>query len=500
MSRQNYKIDKKEKKQRKKEERRLNRQAMVTTIIFSLIFVFMLGYYVKFVVKDAPTVISSSKNGRIKEQAKKVVRGTIFAKDGEELAYTDTNGTDEDFEDDVRCYPYGKVFAQVIGYTTKGFTGLEDVCNYDLVMPKTNALKQIQDDFTGKVLRGCNVNTTLDVDLQKTAYNALGDFKGGIIAMDPDTGAVFVSASKPSYNPENLEENWEKLNKKSDAPFMNRSTQGTYMPGSVFKIVTALAYMRQDKHYNKYNFLCQGVTSFDNFKLECYHGNVHGNENLEEAFANSCNGAFASMGLEIETDIFNQTAEDLLFNNPLPLSDLKTTTTSYVKSGSFELDESSEKYNNYYVAETSIGQQDVLVSPAQMVLISSAIANNGIMMKPYLISSVVTDDGSVVKEVKQSEAKTLMTKKEAKQLTKYMAAVCDYGTAKIFTSSDYKAYGKTGTADLSSAGDGNVNSWFVGFAKKGGKKLAIAVVLENINDSDGSAKDCAKKVFDRYFN
>ena len=497
MSRQNYKKDI---KQKRKEERRLNKQTLVTTIIFSFIFVFMLGYYVHFVLKDAPTVISSSQNGRIKEQAKKVVRGTIYAKGGEELAYTDTNETPEDFEDDVRRYPYGKTFAQVVGYTTKGFTGLEDVCNYDLVMPKKNPLKRIEDDFTGKVLQGCNINTTLDVDLQKTAYDSLGDFKGGIFVMDPDTGAVYVSASKPSYNPENLEENWEKLNKKTNAPFMNRSTQGRYMPGSVFKIVTTLAYMRQNSNYKEFRFQCNGTTSFEHFKMKCYNGNVHGSESLEEAFANSCNGAFASMGLKIDTDVFNRTAEDLLFNNPLPLSDLKTGTTSYVKSGSFELDETSEKYNDYYVAESSIGQQDVLVSPAQMAMIASAIANQGVMMKPYLISKVVTDDGAVVKEAHQSEAKTLMTEKEAKQLSKYMAAVCQYGTAKIFANCDYKAYGKTGTADLHSSGDGNVNSWFVGYAKKGDKKLAIAVVLDNIDDSQGSAKECAKKVFDRYFN
>ena len=497
MSRQNYKKDI---KQKRKEERRLNKQTLVTTIIFSLIFVFMLGYYVHFVLKDAPTVISSSQNGRIKEQAKKVVRGTIYAKDGEELAVTDTNETDDNFEDDVRHYPFGKVFAQVIGYTTKGFTGLEDVCNYDLVMPKQNAIKQIENDFSGNVLRGCNIYTTLDVDLQKTAYNALGDFKGGIIALDPDTGEIFVSASKPSYNPESLEKNWKKLNKSTTAPFMNRSTQGRYMAGSVFKIVTTLAYMRQNDQYKDFQFSCRGTTNFENFKLSCYGGSAHGSENLEEAFANSCNGAFATMGLEIKPKLFNQTAEALYFNQALPIDDLRTSTTSYVKSGSFELDSKSEKFNDYYVAESSIGQQDVLVSPAQMVLIASAIANDGVLMKPHLISRVESSDGTVLKESSVKEEKELMTSKEAKQLKKYMAAVCEYGTAKIFANSDYKAYGKTGTADLNMAGDGNVNSWFVGFAKKGKKKIAVAVVLENIQNDDGSAKDCAKKVFDRYLN
>lgn len=483
----------------KKVKRKRNIQALVTTLIFTAVFLFMIGYYLYFMLHDAETVVMNSKNPRIEEKAKTVVRGTIYSSDGKKLAYTDTNGTPDNFDDDKRRYPYGKTFAQVVGYTTKGFTGLEDVCNYDLISTDTNVLKQLEQDLNHDALHGNDVHTTLNTALQKTAYEALGENRGGVIAMDPDTGDIFVSASKPSYNPEDLDEIWKELNQKSSAPLMNRSTQGQYLPGSVFKIVTTLAYMRQNEDYQDFSYHCGGTAKFKNFSLSCYHKNAHGTENLENAFAYSCNGAFATMGLDIDTDIFNRTAQDLLFNNPLPLDDLKTQNASYVKSGVFSLDEKSEKYNSYYVAESSIGQQDVLVSPAQMVMIASAIAKNGVLMKPRLIASVKTQDGDVVSEAETGEEKQLMTKKEAKQLREYMSAVCEYGTAKEFSQSSYTAYGKTGTADLTNNPDGKINSWFVGYAKKGKKRLAIAVVLENVDNGSVSAKNCAKDVFDAYF-
>ena len=176
----------------KKIKQKRNVQAVVTTLVFTTIFLYMIGYYLFFMFHDAETVVTNSKNPRIEEKAKTIIRGTIYSSDGEKLAYTDTNGTDDNLEDDVRKYPYGKVFAQVVGYTTKGFTGLEDVCNYDLITTDTNVLRQIQQDFDEGVLRGNDVQTTLNASLQKTAYESLGENRGGIIVMDPDTGEVLV--------------------------------------------------------------------------------------------------------------------------------------------------------------------------------------------------------------------------------------------------------------------------------------------------------------------
>ena len=131
-------------------------------------------------------------------------------------------------------------------------------------------------------------------------------------------------------------------------------------------------------------------------------------------------------------------------------------------------------------------------------MIASAIANNGILMKPYIIKYVENSQGKILKSNEETEYKELMTKKQAKQLQQYMAAVCDYGTGRVLANSDYDAYGKTGTAEVDK--NDNVNSWFVGYAKKGKKKIAIAVVLENMPEGSNSAVNCAKEVFDSYLD
>lgn len=99
---------------------------------------------------------------------------------------------------------------------------------------------------------------------------------------------------------------------------MNRATNGSYAPGSVFKIVTALAYMRQDTDYNSYSYDCQGSITEDNVTIRCFNGTVHGYEDLRSSFANSCNASFANIGLSLDVDGYRETAESLLFNKKLP--------------------------------------------------------------------------------------------------------------------------------------------------------------------------------------
>ena len=171
---------------------------MVTSVIFCIIFVFMAGFYLNFIVNKSQDIIKDTHNERVAEKAKTIIRGTIYAEGGEKLAYTDTNSTEEDLSDDTRKYPYGKTFAQVIGYSTKGFTGLEQRCNSDLSTEGTTEIEKIANDFSNTTVSGCNVYTTLNVKLQKKAYESIGSDKGAVFIMDPSTGAVLTTASKPS--------------------------------------------------------------------------------------------------------------------------------------------------------------------------------------------------------------------------------------------------------------------------------------------------------------
>lgn len=467
----------------------MNRQAMITTIVISSIFVFMIGFYAYFVVVESHDVLNNPYNLRIDSNSSKVVRGTIYSKNGKKLAYTDTNGTPKDLTDDIRQYPYGTIFSHAVGITTHGKYGLEKMCNYDLLSSETNVISKIINDFSDTTEHGCDVHTTLSVNLQKAAYNRLEGYKGAVFVMNPTTGEIYAMSSRPSYDPMTIDDIWDDIiDDPNDSRLVNRATQGKYIPGSVFKIVTTLEYIRENKNYNDFNYNCNGKAEFGGFSINCFNGTAHYNENLKDAFAYSCNSAFSTIGDGLNVSKFKKTAEQLMFNEDLPLD------MDYNQSV-FPLTKDSTQFD---ITQTSIGQGKTTVSPAHMAMIASAIANNGVLMKPYIVDRVETSGGDIVRYTKQQEYKTLMTKSEAKQLQEYMAAVCEYGTGRIMAGTDYKAYGKTGTAEVDK--NDNVNSWFVGYAQKGKKKIAIAVVIENMHEGSNSAVNCAKEVFDTYFN
>lgn len=466
----------------------MNRQAMVTTIVITLIFVFMIGFYAHFVVVESPKILNNTYNLRIDEKSSTVVRGTIYSRSKKRLAYTDTKGTETDLTDDTREYPYGNVFSHAVGITTHGKYGLEKMCNYDLLSSQTNALQKIINDFSNTTEKGCDVYTTLSVSTQKAAYSSLEGYKGAAFVINPDTGAILSMVSRPSYNPDTIDDIWDDLVKdSSDSRLVNRATQGKYIPGSIFKIVTTLEYIKENENYDDFQYNCSGKATFDNFSIKCFDGTVHYSEDLKDAFAHSCNSAFSTIGSELNIPKFRNTAKQLLFNQPLPLE------MDYNESV-FPLTKKSSQFD---ITQTSIGQGKTTVSPAHMAMIASAIANNGVLMKPYIVDYVENSSGSVIKEAEQTEYKRLMTKSQAKQLQEYMSAVCEYGTAKVLGYGNYQAYGKTGTAELDK--NDNINSWFVGYAKKGKKKIAIAVVLENLPQGSNSATNCAKEIFDSYF-
>ena len=251
---------------------------------------------------------------------------------------------------------------------------------------------------------------------------------------------------------------------------------------------TAEEFIKEDSDYKKFSYNCHGYTTVGNAKIHCFDGKAHYHVNLRDAFAYSCNSAFATIGRELNIGKFRNTCETALFNKDLPIEIEKTQSKFNLNSDSNEWD----------IASTSIGQGTTTVSPAHMCMVASAIYNNGVLMKPYFVDSVVNSYDVIVKTTDPDEYKEIIPEDEAKTLKSYMRSVCKYGTARMMAYSPYKAYGKTGTAELNSKDD--INSWFVGFAKKGKKKIAIAVCLEDIKQDSGSATSVAKVILDSYFN
>ena len=207
------------------------------------------------------------------------------------------------------------------------------------------------------------------------------------MVMEPSTGKRLVEVSKPDFDPNTIGDNWDYLvNDENDSSLLNRATNGAYPPGSTFKVVTALDYFRKKGTFGDTIISVREVSPCRITRSTVITMTVHGQENFYSAFANSCNCAFADIGVGLGGASLRETAENLLFNKSLPLNSYRTS--------SFSLDADSV---TPLIMQTAIGQGNTLVSPMHMALITCAIANDGVLMKPYLIDEVVNDNGDSVK-------------------------------------------------------------------------------------------------------
>ena len=474
---------------REKEHTR-NREFARVTYFFVILFIALMAYLIYFTVFRASTVINSPYNQRQETFAENVVRGTITDRNGNVLAETlvGDDGTE------TRNYPYGSVFAHVIGYSDPqyGNMGLESVENFELLTSNAFFLEKLQNEFDGAKNIGDTVVTTLDADLQQAAYDALGDYKGAVVIMEASTGKILTMVSKPDFNPNDIAEDWSDLNNDSEnSPMLNRATQGSYAPGSTFKIITTLAFMRQNSNYADYTYDCNGEITEGNTTIHCFGSTVHGHEDLRSSVANSCNSSFANIGLSLDISQYRETAEELLFNNSLP------SVLNYTKS-SFALTEDSEDSE---VMMTAMGQGKTMTSPYHMAMITQAIANGGTMMEPYLVESITNYTGSEIRHNVPQSYRRVMTSAEASQLKEYMQAVVEEGTGSVLSGKSYTGAGKTGTAEYSMSDSDRTHSWFMGFTNVDNPDLVICVITEGSDGSAGGrAVSIAADILDSYYD
>lgn len=483
MSRKDRKEVRKEERRQAKKKRATNKEFARVTYVFVGLFLIMMGYIAYFNVVKSREIIRNSHNARLDSLADRVARGKILDKNGKVLAQTNVSedGTE------IREYPYGDMFAHVVGYSSKGKSGLESAMNFELLTSNAFFLEKMKREFQDEKNIGDNVVTTLDVSLQEAAYDALGSSKGAVVVLEPDTGKILAMVSKPDFDPGSVSENWESLNADENAVLLNRATQGRYAPGSTFKVVTALEFLRESSSVPSYTYQCTGEIEAGSSKIHCFGGKVHGEVDFRDSLAYSCNTSFCSIGAGLDIGKFQKTSRELLFDSKLPCD------LPYNKS-SFTLKKDAGTAEKMM---TAMGQGQTQVSPYHMALITSAIANGGSLMRPYLVDSVTNYTGAVIDENKPEKYRTLMTSDEAAQLKDYMTSVTDYGTASVLSGRGYTSAGKTGTAEYSSDKEKD-HSWFVGIANVDNPDLVISVIIES---SDGSAKavNVAKKVFDTYY-
>ena len=466
----------------------VRKEIYVIAVLFALIFIAMIAYLARFVQVGSRDFIYNSYNSRFSVFADDVKRGSIYTADGHVIAKTAIDSENNEY----RQYPDERLFCHAVGYVDKGMSGLEADYSFDLLKSHISLSDQINNNITGQKSPGDSLYTTFDYNTQKAAFEGLGMFDGAVIAIEPDTGKVIAMVSKPDYDPNTISKYWDDITdeSKNNSALLNRATSGAYPPGSTFKIVTTIAYLRDNDGDDSFNYNCKGKIDVEDYTIHCSSNKAHGSEDLLKAFSNSCNSAYAYIGINLDKDVFTDTAEALLFNQDLP------TSLSNVKKSSFSIENEKESV----VAQTAIGQGQTTVSPLHMCMLVSAIANYGELLEPYIADKIVSAEGDIVSEAKAESYGKIMSDDEVALLNEYMEAVVMDGTADSVDFGDLNVYGKTGTAEYT-ANKNITHSWFVGYAENaGGDKLAVAVIMEGAGYGSKYAAPLAAKVFNAYFD
>ena len=463
------------------------REILSVMIFFVVVFLSMMVYLGHFVATNEQELINNSYNSRQELLLSQNYRGTIYSADGQALAETIFDSAGNEYRD----YPYDNLFSHVVGFSTNGRTGVEAFSNYYLINSNISMADKVANTTAGVKNPGNNVYTSLDVDIQEAAYKALGVYDGAVVVTEVSTGRVLAMVSKPDFDPNQIVEMWDSLQEDTESSvLLNRATQGLYPPGSTFKIITALEYIRENPDtYNKYSYVCNGSYKNGNDKIKCYHGSVHNRVDLTKSFAKSCNSSFANIGMSLDKEEFKDTLDSLLFHQDLPWNFLHAQSSTPVNK---DLSDSE-------MLQVSIGQGKVQMTPLHLNLITAAIANDGVLMRPYVVDRIEDANGNMVRSYKPTEYGALMTEEESAILQELMVEVVESGTGTLIQGYGYTVAGKTGSAEYNSNTDDS-HAWFTGFAPVENPEIAVTVIIEGAGSGGDYAVPMARRVFDAYFD
>ena len=453
---------------------RTNKRIIRVLIAISLLFLALVTYLLWFNTFRAKDVYTNSYNKRQWESEQQVQRGEIYSQDGVLLAETEIDGDAR-----IRKYPKGRLYSHIIGYCSQvyGKTQLEMSHDDDLIGKGTISLT------LNEIKHGNNLNLTINDELQEYAYEQLDGRDGAIVAMEPTTGQILAMVSLPDFNPETIEKDWPSMMEDENSPFLARATQGLYPPGSTYKIVTAAGVY--DNGMTTETFDDEGLFKKDDVTVYNYNKESFGKLDIKTAFEVSSNYVFCTLGYEMGADAVKAEAEKFGVN----------------KSFDFDIPVSQsqiqyKKMTDLDGALVSIGQGGLVMTPLHVAMMASAVANNGKMMKPYLVETVTTENGTVIGQTKPSVLYDSIGTACADYIEDMMIGVVEDGTGTGAQISGITVAGKTGTAENETDKD---HAWFVGYAPVENPTICVAVVLENAATSGGkSAVPIAKNIIRKF--
>jgi peptidoglycan glycosyltransferase len=476
----------------------MNRSIVRVFALVVVLFAVLVAFTSRWTVFDAKALRDNAKNPRALIQQLKIPRGAILADDGTVLARS-VLGKDGVY---VRRYPQAGLFAQTIGYAyVDQLAGLERYRNDALTGAKSE-FGTIVSELQGRKRRGDTVITTLDPKAQRVALAALAGRAGSVVALDPRTGAVKVMASVPGFDPSTIVAGkGASLNSQQGSPLLNRATQAGYPPGSTFKMLTAVAAIDSGAYTPQSVVDGKSPITVSGVPLANDNNESFGRIDLTTALTHSVNTVWAQVAERLgrgtmadymkRFGFYSEPSLDYPGDQMVPSGEFRAGTTQLLDPTSGLID----------VGRMGIGQDKLRVTPLQMAMVGSAIANGGVLMRPHLTDRIVDPDGRTVERISPETIRRVMKPSTAAEVTAMMEHVVQEGTGTAAALQGIRVAGKTGTAQIDMS-KGIVQPWFVAFAPVDHPRIVVAVTVERSVGGFGGtvAAPIAKQVMEALLN
>lgn len=429
-----------------------------------MILFFILGLYIAYIqVVKSDEFMRNPDNSRNFERI--MHRGKIYARDGKVLAVSKKGAQPAD-----RFYLKKELSEPVMGYLSLryGKGAIEEKLDQHLRAP------ELSKDLIGYILRrqpqGEDVYLTIDADIQVEATKALEGKKGAIVVMNPQNGEILALASSPSFKPSDIDAKWKILTSDRESPFLLRPVNGSYPPGSVFKLFTLAACINDSVVDENTTFYCSGdypmKYSQGIYHIREAHGIAHGTVTPIDALVYSCNIGFAQMGLKLGKEKFIEYAGEFgLLDKP-----------DFILSEIGNIIPGEEELTPTQLAQCSFGQGELSMTPLSVALMTSAFAYDGKICVPRIVKSRVNEKGETVYKVKHKVWKTPITADTAHKVRDAMVQVVERGTGRRARIDGLKVAGKTGSAENPM---GDTHAWFTCFAPADNPEILVTVIIEN---------------------
>ena len=444
-----------------------------------------------------------------------------------------------------RDYLYGDMASHLLGYLGEinseelekrkwegydsgdqiGKRGLEKLYEDELRGEKGTLYMEVdahgfeQRELRGKEpLAGDDLQLTIDLDLQQEAEKAMEDKAGAVVAMDVKTGRLLAFASAPPVHLKDFvggisSKNWQKLLNDVKRPLVNKPIQGQYPPGSTYKIITALAGLAKGVINENTVFYCSGGMRFGGRRYGCWKKAGHGAISLHRALAESCDVYFYQVGLKVGVDALAEYANRMGLGHKTGI-DFEYEKSGLIPTAAWKKQAKNVPWQEGETLSIAIGQGFNLVTPLQICEMTAALANGGILYKPFLVDRIIDPEGKVIKENKPKiELENVGMEKYLKLIRDGLVGAVNerHGTAGAARLKNITVAGKTGTAQVVTMETFNAvdkeevaykhrdHAWFTSFAPAENPEIAVTVLVEHGGHGGSAAAPVAKKVLERYF-